>query len=166
MKKCMYIILALCAVAAATNTRGARDLEAQKNDLPAERGLLLLGGSSCPLRESAIVFFNVETKIHSADAKCRHRKLDRIGDMINDQLREVGIGDVVTELKNTTFLAGVCTDPEKDFSTRNRRELWTPNWYISYVGGGVSSNCDVNPCSIFVRSILTQISVTGLPKLW
>jgi hypothetical protein len=126
---------------------------------------MLLGGRSCLFRK-AVVFFNVTTKIRSRDAKCGDRKLSQIGKMVNTQLRELGIGeDDVVELADTVFHARVCKVPETNSPTQGGdRELWTP--WSTWMGGGVSSNYDVNPCSTFVRSILTQSSATGLPRLW
>jgi hypothetical protein len=162
MKKCMYIILALCAVAAASNTRGARDLEAQKKALPEERDRMLFG-SSCPIHA-----FTVETTIRGDGedyAECSTSELVHIGLMIDVQLQEIGY--VVEQLVNMVFHTHVCPQPDETVSstlgTGPVRKL--QGGFIWY-GGAVSSNCDVNPCSIFVRSILTQISVTGLPKLW
>ena len=164
MKNCLYVLPALFAVAVASNIRGdARDPEAGENAFSEERDLQLLGEDSCPFDGSA-AFFNVGVQItRSAMSnifECDEAILVQIGEMINEKLGEVGAGD---ELASTTFVAGVCADPETVTSTGPNRELHA-NFFLSF-GPGVSSNCDVNPCSIFVRSILTQTVTTGLPGL-
>ena len=166
MKNCLYIVPALFAVAAASNIRGdAFDADLDVKDLfalPDAQDQQPSGESSCPFDGSA-GFFNVGVKIAGpAPSKlfCKKTILTQIGEMINEKLGEVGVGD---KLAITTFVAGVCQDPETVTSAGPNRELFQSNF--SWGGPGVSSNCDVNPCSIFVRSILTQTVTTELPGL-
>jgi len=50
--------------------------------------------------------------------------------MINNQLREVGIGEAVVELADTVFHARVCKVPETNSPTQGGdRELWTPGLF-------------------------------------
>jgi len=175
MKKSLCLVLVLlCTVC----------LEALNNVMPEERELLH-ASLDCPAGNTSSVFFNVQTEIRAIYSTCNAKWLGRIGDMIDDILAEVGIGGTgIVELENTYFLAGVCREPdeivlatvkvtdetvlstvqEPDEITLSMlgsgRKLWATGFI--WFGGGVSSNCDGNPCSIFVRSILTQISTTGL----
>ena len=153
MKKSLCLVLVLlCTVC----------LEALNNVLPEERELLL-GSLDCPAGNTSSVFFNVQTEIRAIYSTCNNNWLGRIGDMIDGLLFEVGIGDTgIVELENTYFLAGVCREPDEIVlsTAGGGRKLWTTGFI--WFGSGVSSNCDGNPCSIFVRSILTQMSTPGL----
>ena len=155
MKYCMYIISALCAVAAASNTRGARNLEKD-----------LLASDACPFG-SGLVFFNITITITPTDpfTPCNSTQQADIGRMISEKLWEVGIQ--TRQFENMIFVDGICTTPSMAASSLDLvggRALQFPGGF-TWWGGGVSSNSDVSCCIIFIRSILTQTSTTGLSWL-
>jgi hypothetical protein len=165
MKYCMYIISALCAVAAASNTRGARNLE--KDLLASDADLLnITEAMSCPFG-GGLVFFNIAISIIPTHdfTPCKSTQQADIGGMISEKLWEVGVQSV---FENMTFVDGICTTPSTATSSLEPvrgRALQYPWGGFIWWGGGVSSNSDVRCCIIFIRSILTQTSTTGLSWL-
>lgn len=125
-----YIFVAISAVVSAANTREPQAID----DLLTERVLSF----SCPAGKNEIVTFEVEAIIHpdTSAPGCNDAQKEDVGELINDALLEVGIGDSQID-GDTTFVAQVCKDP---YPSRIRRTL-TGGW--TYNGGGVSTDVPV-----------------------